>query len=334
MKTVNIKVTVADDEFYDWFIEPHKINGELPNLVIRLLTAYANNSELAYQIDQFLDKDAEPEAFEMREAILQAITQLNSLEATANQELEALSDTDTAPEEDEDDIIITSPTGEDVYTPESVAKNIGSMIGLTDNTPEEPIPEPQMPYEQPSMTAPVARNDEFEGKIFSALDTLTSQISNLTSAVTQMVAINSQPMMIPMQMGMMPMQTGGVPMQMSTQAPQMGITVPQANVPLTTPQNSPVSTPETPSAVTSENVMPSNNAQNGSNTGVLSADSETTPPAPESPVKRNSDAPTAIVEKSVEKVENVEDISAESAEGEDDSYSVPDFMSDMIDSCL
>ena len=324
MKTVNIKVTVADDEFYDWFIEPHKINGELPNLVIRLLTAYANNSELAYQIDQFLDKDAEPEAFEMREAILQAITQLNSLEATANQELEALSDTDTAPEEDEDDIIITSPTGDsDIFTPESVAKNISSMIGLTDAVPDEPIPEPQKPVEQPSVAVPVASNTEFESKIFSALDTLTNQISNLTSAVTQMVTINSQPMMIPMQMGMMPIQAGGVPIQMGTPVSQAGVPVPTA-------QNQNTGTPENASAVALENIKPSNNAQNGSISSVLSVDSETTPPTLENPVKRNSDGSTAIVEKSVENVENV----TADVDSEDDSYSVPDFMADMIDSCL
>ena len=121
----------------------------------------------------------------------------------------------------------------------------------------------------------------------------------------------------------MPMQAGGVPIQMGTPVSQAGVPVPTA-------QNQNTGTPENASAVALENIKPSNNAQNGSISSVLSVDSETTPPTLENPVKRNSDGSTAIVEKSVENVENV----TADVDSEDDSYSVPDFMADMIDSCL
>lgn len=373
MNTISVKLTFADDEFYDWFVEPHKVNGELPNLVIRLLTAYANNSELAYQIDQYLDKDTEPEAFEAREAIMQAIMQLNSLEATASQELEALDDDNQGLDDqntsEDDDVIITTGT---TYTPESVSQSLGSMIGLqsasnpanqntaeasqASNPSQQGTPEPSQVSNPARQGTSQASSPDFESKVFTALDTLTTQISQLTGAVTQIV------MNVP-QMGYAP-PISNAPLSASATAP-VPEPVPEPVSAMLNPSETPVSATANAPVITISSVTP----QNAPNSSLSTVGSETIPPNPNPLLKRNSDGSTAkseIVENPVENVENNVENSVENnakpqtegitapdaitsiqAEGttapdagtdaqtdDDDDYSVPDFMADMIASCL
>ena len=88
MNSCSVKLTFSDDDFYYNFIDPRRINGELPTLVLRLLTAYATNDELACQIDQYVDR-GDPEVYEARELLLSALTGLNTLSAMTKQALEA-----------------------------------------------------------------------------------------------------------------------------------------------------------------------------------------------------------------------------------------------------
>lgn len=113
MKKISIQVTLTDESFYDWFIEPRQATGELPSLVLRLLTAYANNDELACQIDQYLDAQDNPEVYETRQQILDVLAQLNAMDARVDQELESIDGSDDSPasEDDDDDVdIVMSPS--------------------------------------------------------------------------------------------------------------------------------------------------------------------------------------------------------------------------------
>lgn len=108
MNSCSVKLTFSDDDFYYNFIDPRRINGELPTLVLRLLTAYATNDELACQIDQYVDR-GDPEVYEARELLLSALTGLNTLSAMTKQALEANDaiangDTDTDGEDAPSDI--------------------------------------------------------------------------------------------------------------------------------------------------------------------------------------------------------------------------------------
>ena len=219
MKKISIQVAITDDSFFEWFIEPRQASGELPNLVLRLLTAYANNDKLACELDQYLDEQENPEVYAARQKILDALAQLNAMDASVDQELESLNSEEfgeaTGEDDDDDEFdIVTSGGGTESwseeghsftpdggvispklgtttesnakafsFTPESVASELKQRISSDTVKPVEAQAEPQV-------VAPVASSgttSEFESKMFIALDKLTAQISQLTSAVTQVI---------------------------------------------------------------------------------------------------------------------------------------------------
>lgn len=219
MKKISIQVAITDDSFFEWFVEPRQASGELPNLVLRLLTAYANNDKLACELDQYLDEQENPEVYAARQKILDALAQLNAMDASVDQELESLNSEEfgeaTGEDDDDDEFdIVTSGGGTESwseeghsftpdggvtspklgttaesnakafsFTPESVASELKQRISSDTVKPVEAQAEPQV-------VAPVASSgttSEFESKMFIALDKLTAQISQLTSAVTQVI---------------------------------------------------------------------------------------------------------------------------------------------------
>lgn len=219
MKKISIQVAITDDSFFEWFIEPRQASGELPNLVLRLLTAYANNDKLACELDQYLDEQENPEVYAARQKILDALAQLNAMDASVDQELESLNSEEfgeAAGEDDDDDEfdIVTSGGGTESwseeghsftpdggvtspklgttaesnakafsFTPESVASELKQRISSDTVKPVEAQAEPQIV----APGAPSGTTSEFESKMFIALDKLTTQISQLTSAVTQVI---------------------------------------------------------------------------------------------------------------------------------------------------
>lgn len=228
MKKISIQVTLVDESFYDWFIEPRQATGELPSLVLRLLTAYANNDELAFQIDQYLDEQDNPEAYDTRQKILDALARLNTMDARVDQELEAMSDEEDAPNSDEDDDFdidmsvssgvdmntgakMTEPQAEDVtgfaqgtilddkrfsFTPESVSQSLSKRLSPVEEEPSAPVE-----TVSPVSVAPVGTtgtsvgvrggSPEFESRVFEAIGALTTQISQLTQAVSSGLGITA-----------------------------------------------------------------------------------------------------------------------------------------------
>lgn len=205
MKKISIQVTLVDESFYDWFIEPRQATGELPSLVLRLLTAYANNDELAFQIDQYLDEQDNPEAYDTRQKILDALARLNTMDARVDQELEAMSDEEDASDSDEDDdfdIDMSVPSGADTsagakmtepwveeaiddkrfsFTPESVSQSLTKRLSPVEEEPSAPV----------EAVPPVSVAPEFESRVFEAIGALTTQISQLTQAVSSGLGITA-----------------------------------------------------------------------------------------------------------------------------------------------
>lgn len=153
MNSCSVKLTFSDDDFYYNFIDPRRINGELPTLVLRLLTAYATNDELACQIDQYVDR-GDPEVYEARELLLSALTGLNTLSAMTKQALEANdaiangdTDTDgddTADAADDDAVDIEAMMdGADVGTTGDADVVNAAMLNAAFNSPVD-IPMPHI----------------------------------------------------------------------------------------------------------------------------------------------------------------------------------------------
>lgn len=224
MKKISIQVTLTDESFYDWFIEPRQATGELPSLVLRLLTAYANNDELACQIDQYLDAQDNPEVYETRQQILDVLAQLNAMDARVDQELESIDGSDeTSTSEDDDDVdIVMSPGVSSGTTSSSAMDSTPGSSGITSSgadfmpsnggsTPNNGFGAPRsfsftaesvvenlsrkLAPVEPETVAPVSAqvgtavvDSGFESKVFDAIGALTAQISQLTQTVSQAVA--------------------------------------------------------------------------------------------------------------------------------------------------
>lgn len=186
MNSISVRLTFTDDKLYDNFIEPRKVNGDLPTLVLRLLTAYATNDELAYQIDQFLDKDSEPDVCAARDAIMRAVARLNGVDAAVSQELEAMNEGTTTSEDEEFDLV----SGE----PDLVSEEPDTFVGLpkewTDNSPKPVALEAsqsamsQTVQSQSNMGATPVDNNNV---VLQSINALTSQVATLTSAITMLV---------------------------------------------------------------------------------------------------------------------------------------------------
>lgn len=224
MKKISIQVTLTDESFYDWFIEPRQATGELPSLVLRLLTAYANNDELACQIDQYLDAQDNPEVYETRQQILDVLAQLNAMDARVDQELESIDDSDGSSnsEDDDDDVdIVMSPGVSSGTTSSSAMDSTLGGLGITSSgadfmpsnggsTPDNRFGAPRsfsftaesvvedlsrkLAPVEPETVAPVNAqmgttvvDSGFESKVFDAIGALTAQISQLTQTVSQAV---------------------------------------------------------------------------------------------------------------------------------------------------
>lgn len=303
MKKISIQVAITDDSFFEWFIEPRQASGELPNLVLRLLTAYANNDKLACELDQYLDEQENPEVYAARQKILDALAQLNAMDASVDQELESLNSEEfgeSAGEDDDDDEfdIVTSGGGTEIwseeghsftpdggvtspklgttaessakafsFTPESVASELKQRISSDTVKPVEVQTEPQV-------VAPAASSgitSEFESKMFIALDKLTTQISQLTSAVTQVIipgavqtVVASQPAVETVQPAVEVHEQVTQPIEMPAQASQPAVIVPVAETPAT-----PVVEPATP--VISKADIPAPPAYNPQPSGITLA---------------------------------------------------------------
>lgn len=307
MKKISIQVAITDDSFFEWFIEPRQASGELPNLVLRLLTAYANNDKLACELDQYLDEQENPEVYAARQKILDALAQLNAMDASVDQELESLNSEEfgeAAGEDDDDDEfdIVTSGGGTESwseeghsftpdggvtspklgtttesntkafsFTPESVASELKQRISSDTIKPVEVQAEPQV-------VAPAASSgttSEFESKMFIALDKLTAQISQLTSAVTQVIipgavqtVIAPQPAVETVQPAVEVHEQVTQPIEMPKQETQPAVTVPVAETPAVEPAT-PVVEPATP--VISKADIPAPPAYNPQPSGITLA---------------------------------------------------------------
>ena len=208
MKTVSVKLTFTDDDWYDWFIEPKKINNELPNLVLRLLRAYSDNEELALEIDQFLDRETEPEVYETRAAIAEALNRLNNLDNTISQDIAALdSEADDSSgvsfNEDDDDVVVTDSDGNFAYTPESVIADLGAAVGYDPSKiSDDPVDlfgdsdttaqtEPSTSVQQTSAPQAASQGTSEIDKILTALGMMTGQVAQLTETVSNLVTLNA-----------------------------------------------------------------------------------------------------------------------------------------------
>lgn len=212
MKTVSVKLTFTDDDWYDWFIEPKKINNELPNLVLRLLRAYSDNEELALEIDQFLDRETEPEVYETRAAIAEALNRLNNLDNAISQDIAALDgevegSSGVSFNEDDDDVVVTDSDGNFAYTPESVIADLGAAVGYDPSKiSDDPVdlfgdsdmteqaepsaPVQQIPAPQAAPQAAPQGTSEID-KILTALGMMTGQVAQLTETVSNLVTLNA-----------------------------------------------------------------------------------------------------------------------------------------------
>lgn len=162
MNSCSVRLTFANDDFYETFIEPRKINGDLPTLILRLLTAYAFNDNLAVEIDEYLDsqEDESSGVVQTRQAILNAIAHMNSINSvleSSDRALSGLADT-PAPEE----------TG-----------TSGDINDIPMFTPDDkPV--------QVNQVASVPASDYSE--VMKAIGALTGQVSSLTTSVSALVS--------------------------------------------------------------------------------------------------------------------------------------------------
>lgn len=162
MNSCSVRLTFANDDFYETFIEPRKINGDLPTLILRLLTAYAFNDNLAVEIDEYLDsqEDESSGVVQTRQAILNAIAHMNSINSvleSSDRALSGLADT-PAPEE----------TG-----------TSGDINDIPMFTPDDkPV--------QVNQVASAPASDYSE--VMKAIGALTGQVSSLTTSVSALVS--------------------------------------------------------------------------------------------------------------------------------------------------
>lgn len=162
MNSCSVRLTFANDDFYETFIEPRKINGDLPTLILRLLTAYAFNDNLAVEIDEYLDsqEDESSGVVQTRQAILNAIAHMNSINSvleSSDRALSGLTDT-SAPQE----------TG-----------TSGDINDIPMFTPDDkPV--------QVNQAASVPASDYSE--VMKAIGALTGQVSSLTTSVSALVS--------------------------------------------------------------------------------------------------------------------------------------------------
>ena len=162
MNSCSVRLTFTNDDFYETFIEPRKINGDLPTLVLRLLTAYAFNDNLAVEIDEYLDsqEDESSGVVQTRQAILNAIAHMNSINSvleSSDRALSGLSDT---------------PAPQDTGTS-------GDINDIPMFTPDDkPV--------QVNQVASVPASDYSE--VMKAIGALTGQVSSLTTSVSALVS--------------------------------------------------------------------------------------------------------------------------------------------------
>lgn len=182
-RTISIKVTFTDEDLYENFIEPRKINAELPTLVVRLLTAYAQNEDLATQIDQFIDQTENPEIYEARNAIMDAIARISALDSMATQELERLDGEEGFVSDDEVDVV-TGADGE--WTPDICSTAEPGYSNYEGGTSD-------VQSLGSGFTIPSASSENMgthtDSVVLASLESLTKQVSSLTSAVSQMVDV-------------------------------------------------------------------------------------------------------------------------------------------------
>lgn len=158
MNSCSVRLTFANDDFYETFIEPRKINGDLPTLILRLLTAYAFNDNLAVEIDEYLDsqEDESSGVVQTRQAILNAIAHMNSINSVLESSDRALSDLDntSAPQE---------------------AGTSGDISDIPMFTPDD---------------KPIQRNNVASdySEVMKAIGALTGQVSSLTTSVSALVS--------------------------------------------------------------------------------------------------------------------------------------------------
>lgn len=218
MNSCSVKLTFSDDDFYYNFIDPRRINGELPTLVLRLLTAYATNDELACQIDQYVDR-GDPEVYEARELLLSALTGLNTLSAMTKQALEANDaiangDTDTDGEDapsgiDDDAVDIDAMMGgADMGNDANDADVINAAMLNAALTNPVDIPMPHIPDRSadkaaaepiaPATTAATATTtakpepvvvQQDNTEVMNAIGLLTQQVSALTGSVSSLIDV-------------------------------------------------------------------------------------------------------------------------------------------------
>ena len=162
MNSCSVRLTFTNDDFYETFIEPRKINGDLPTLILRLLTAYAFNDNLAVEIDEYLDsqEDESSGVVQTRQAILNAIAHMNSINSvleSSDRALSGLSDT---------------PAPQDTGTS-------GDINDIPMFTPDDkPV--------QVNQVASVPASDYSE--VMKAIGALTGQVSSLTTSVSALVS--------------------------------------------------------------------------------------------------------------------------------------------------
>lgn len=162
MNSCSVRLTFANDDFYETFIEPRKINGDLPTLILRLLTAYAFNDNLAVEIDEYLDsqEDESSGVVQTRQAILNAIAHMNSINSVLESSDRALSGLD------------------DASTPQETGTS-GDINDIPMFTPDDkPV--------QVNQVASVPASDYSE--VMKAIGALTGQVSSLTTSVSALVS--------------------------------------------------------------------------------------------------------------------------------------------------
>lgn len=183
MNSISVKLTIANDELYDSFIEPRKINGELPTLVLRLLTAYATNDDLAYQIDQFLDKDVDPEVCEARDAILRAISRINGVDASVSQELESLNTEGTVDETEEFDLVTGDEASVDL--PAAWLDDAPQTKSVFTQSDTSTVAQSEASSSKHFDTS--TQSESSNNAVLQSIDALAAQVSALTSVVTMLV---------------------------------------------------------------------------------------------------------------------------------------------------
>ena len=170
MNSCSVRLTFTDDEFYETFIEPRKINGDLPTLILRLLTAYAFNDSLAVEIDQYLDSQEEnPSVTETRQAILNAIAHMNSINAILDSSDRALSEMENG-----------SGVASEGFEMNFDAQALGNQVSDSQAQPA-------------SQAQPVREASSEYSDVMKALGTLTGQVSILATSVSDLVSCVKTP---------------------------------------------------------------------------------------------------------------------------------------------